>query len=40
MKMENELCAERGGVVRSVLKTAGQTVDTGEPLVELAPAEA
>jgi biotin carboxyl carrier protein len=36
MKMENELVAERGGTVTSVTKTAGQAVDTGDVLVELA----
>lgn len=36
MKMENELVAERGGSVTSVTKTAGQAVDTGDILVELA----
>ena len=35
MKMENELAAERGGTVQSVHKTAGQSVDTGELLVDL-----
>jgi glutaconyl-CoA/methylmalonyl-CoA decarboxylase subunit gamma len=35
MKMENELASERGGVVHAVHKTAGQSVDTGELLVEL-----
>jgi acetyl-CoA/propionyl-CoA carboxylase biotin carboxyl carrier protein len=36
MKMENELVAERGGTVTAVHKTAGQAVDTGDLLVELA----
>jgi biotin carboxyl carrier protein len=36
MKMENELVAERGGTVTSVHKAAGQAVDTGDLLVELA----
>jgi len=36
MKMENELIAERGGTVAKVLKQAGQAVETGDPLVELA----
>ena len=36
MKMENELLAERGGTVKTVHKAAGQAVDTGDPLVELA----
>jgi biotin carboxyl carrier protein len=35
MKMENELAAERGGVVKSVHKQAGQPVDSGELLVTL-----
>jgi biotin carboxyl carrier protein len=35
MKMENELASERGGTVSAVHKAAGQTVDTGELLVEL-----
>lgn len=36
MKMENELVAERGGAVTAVHKAAGQAVDTGDLLVELA----
>jgi biotin carboxyl carrier protein len=36
MKMENELVAERGGTVTGIHKTAGQAVDTGDLLVELA----
>jgi acetyl-CoA/propionyl-CoA carboxylase biotin carboxyl carrier protein len=36
MKMENELIAERGGTVTAVLKQAGQAVDTGDVLIELA----
>ncbi len=36
MKMENELCAEHGGTVTVVHKQAGQPVDTGDVLVELA----
>lgn len=35
MKMENELAAERGGTVAAVNKGAGQSVDTGELLVEI-----
>ena len=35
MKMENELAAERGGTVKSVLKQAGQSVEAGELLVVL-----
>jgi biotin carboxyl carrier protein len=36
MKMENELLSERGGAVTAVHRTAGQAVDTGDLLVELA----
>jgi glutaconyl-CoA/methylmalonyl-CoA decarboxylase subunit gamma len=36
MKMENELAAERGGTVSGIHKAAGQAVDTGDLLVELA----
>jgi biotin carboxyl carrier protein len=36
MKMENELVAERGGTVTALHKSAGQAVDTGDLLVELA----
>ena len=36
MKMENELVAERGGTVASLHKQAGQAVETGDLLVELA----
>jgi biotin carboxyl carrier protein len=36
MKMENELVAERGGAVTAVHKAAGQAVDTGDLLIELA----
>jgi biotin carboxyl carrier protein len=35
MKMENELAAERGGMVSAIYKTAGQAVDTGDLLVEI-----
>jgi glutaconyl-CoA/methylmalonyl-CoA decarboxylase subunit gamma len=35
MKMENELVSERGGTVTAVHKQAGQSVDTGDVLVEL-----
>lgn len=35
MKMENELVAERGGTVTAIHKTAGQAVDTSDPLVEM-----
>jgi biotin carboxyl carrier protein len=36
MKMENELISERGGTVTAVHKQAGQAVDSGEVLVEVA----
>ena len=36
MKMENELVAERGGSVTAIHKSAGQAVDTGDLLLELA----
>jgi glutaconyl-CoA/methylmalonyl-CoA decarboxylase subunit gamma len=36
MKMENELAAERGGTVASIHRAAGQAVDTGDLLVEIA----
>ena len=36
MKMENELVSERGGTVAAIHKQAGQAVDTGDLLVELA----
>ena len=36
MKMENELVAERGGTVTAIHKSAGQAVETGDLLVELA----
>lgn len=36
MKMENELAAERGGTVTKLHKAAGQAVDTGDLLVEIA----
>jgi pyruvate carboxylase subunit B len=35
MKMENEIKAESGGTVAAVHVAAGQSVDTGEPLVTL-----
>jgi biotin carboxyl carrier protein len=35
MKMENELCADAPGVVRSIHVTAGQTVDGGATLVDV-----
>ena len=38
MKMEHELCAELDGEVLSVLAQAGENVDEGDTLVELAPA--
>jgi biotin carboxyl carrier protein len=37
MKMENELCAERPGVVTKVEATVGQSVDSGAVLIELGP---
>jgi biotin carboxyl carrier protein len=36
MKMENEIVSERGGKVTAVNKQAGQAVETGDVLVELA----
>ena len=36
MKMENEIASEHGGTVKLVAKHAGQAVDTGDVLVELA----
>jgi len=36
MKMENELAAERGGTVSAIHKAAGQAVDNGDLLVEIA----
>ena len=36
MKMENEIAAERGGTVSAIHKAAGQAVDTGDLLVEIA----
>ena len=36
MKMENELVAERGGTVTAIHRAAGQAVETGDLLVELA----
>jgi biotin carboxyl carrier protein len=36
MKMENELAAERGGTVAAIHRVAGQAVDTGDLLVEIA----
>jgi biotin carboxyl carrier protein len=35
MKMENELVAERGGTVSKIYRAAGESVDTGEKLLEL-----
>ena len=35
MKMENEIRAERGGVVKQVFVSAGQPVEGGDPLFEL-----
>jgi biotin carboxyl carrier protein len=39
MKMENELKAPAAGVIQAVSVTAGQTVERGQPLVQLAPLE-
>ena len=36
MKMENELAAERGGTVSAIHRSAGQAVETGDLLVEIA----
>jgi biotin carboxyl carrier protein len=36
MKMENEIVAEHAGVVQRILVTAGQAVEGGDPLFELA----
>ncbi len=38
MKMENEIRCHRGGVVKAVHVTSGQTVEGGSPLVEIEPA--
>ncbi|MEM3434415.1 MAG: biotin/lipoyl-containing protein [Candidatus Methanomethylicaceae archaeon] len=38
MKMLNEIVSPRDGVVRRVMKTAGEQVNVGDPLVELVPA--
>lgn len=38
MKMLNEIVSPRDGVVRRVMKTAGEQVNVGDPLVELLPA--
>ncbi len=35
MKMENELVAERDGVIKKIYVTAGQTVEGGAKLVEI-----
>ncbi|NJE00280.1 biotin/lipoyl-binding protein, partial [Thermococcus sp. LS1] len=35
MKMENEIPAPKDGVVKKILIKEGQTVDTGQPLIEL-----
>jgi acetyl-CoA/propionyl-CoA carboxylase biotin carboxyl carrier protein len=40
MKMQNELRSPRAGVVERVAVTAGQTIELGDLLVVLAPAEA
>lgn len=36
MKMENELVCEHGGTVAAIHKSVGQSVERGEPLIELA----
>ena len=36
MKMENEIVSEHGGTVKAVYKQAGQAVDTGDLLIDLA----
>lgn len=38
MKMLNEIVSPRDGVVRRVMKAAGEQVNVGDPLVELVPA--
>ena len=35
MKMQNEITAERQGVVRQVFVTSGQAVEGGDPLFEI-----
>jgi len=35
MKMENEIPAPKDGVVIKILVNEGETVDTGQPLMEL-----
>ncbi len=35
MKMENEISAESGGIVRKLLVEEGQAVDSGDPLFEI-----
>jgi biotin carboxyl carrier protein len=39
MKMENEIFAGEAGTVRKVHVTSGQSVETGDPLAELAPGD-
>ncbi|MEM7480516.1 MAG: biotin/lipoyl-containing protein [Acidobacteriota bacterium] len=39
MKMENEIQAETAGVVKQLHVVAGDAVDGGDPLFEIAPAE-
>lgn len=36
MKMENEICAQGDGVVSQIRVQAGTTVNTGDPLIDLA----
>lgn len=38
MKMENEIQAERAGIVRRIMVRSGEAVEGGDPLFELAPA--
>jgi biotin carboxyl carrier protein len=39
MKMENEIFAGEAGTVRKVHVAVGQSVETGDPLAELAPGD-
>jgi glutaconyl-CoA decarboxylase len=39
MKMENEIFAAEAGTVRKVHVASGQSVETGDPLAELAPGD-
>jgi pyruvate carboxylase subunit B len=40
MKMENELHTPSAGIVRSIVVAEGDTVDAGQLLIELEPADA